>query len=68
MILCPMDLTIVDNCSRSSPVLEGRISNVWRDVSQVLDRVLDEGQSPQSIRLTRRGAGPSSNLAARSSP
>jgi putative transposase len=42
-------LTVVDNWSRCSPVLEVGFRMSREAVSQVLDRVLDEGQSPRSI-------------------
>ena len=42
-------LTVVDNWSRCSPVLEAGFRMSGERVSQVLDRVLDEGQSPRSI-------------------
>jgi hypothetical protein len=42
-------LTVVDNWSRSSPVLEAGFRMSGALVSQVLDRVLGEGQRPRSI-------------------
>ena len=42
-------LTVVDNWSRCSPVLEAGFRMSGEAVSHVLDRVLDEGQSPRSI-------------------
>ena len=42
-------LTVVDNGSRCSPVLEAGCRMSGETVSQVLDRVLGEGQSPRSI-------------------
>jgi len=42
-------VTVVDNWSRCSPVLEPGFRMSGETVSQVLDRVLDEGQSPRSI-------------------
>ena len=42
-------LTVVDNWSRCSPVLEARFRMTGETVSQVLDRVLGEGQGPRSI-------------------
>ena len=42
-------LTVVDNWSRSSPVLEAGFRMSGETVSQVLDRVLGEGQSPRCI-------------------
>ena len=44
-------LTVVDNWSRCSPVLEAGFRMSGEAVSQVLDRVLDEGQSPCSAPL-----------------
>lgn len=42
-------LTVVDNWSRSSPVLEAGFRRSGELVGQVLDRVLAEGQRPRSI-------------------
>ncbi len=42
-------LTVVDNWSRHSPVLEVGFRMSGETVSQVLDRVLGEGQRPRSI-------------------
>ena len=42
-------LTVVDNWSRSSPVLEAGFRMSGELVGQVLDRVLTEGQRPCSI-------------------
>jgi hypothetical protein len=42
-------LTVVDNWSRSSPVREAGFRMSGELVSQVLDRVLGEGQRPRSI-------------------
>lgn len=42
-------LTVVDNWSRQSPVLEAGVRMTGETVSQVLDRVLDHGQGPRSI-------------------
>ena len=42
-------LTVVDNWSRSSPVLEAGFRMSGALVSQVLDHVLGEGQRPRSI-------------------
>jgi len=42
-------LTVVDNWSRCSPVLEARFRMTGETVSQVLDRVLSQGRSPRSI-------------------
>jgi putative transposase len=42
-------LTVVDNWSRHSPVLEAGFRMTGETVSQVLDRVLSQGQSPRSI-------------------
>lgn len=42
-------LTVVDNWSCCSPVLEARFRMSGATVSQVLDRVLSEGQRPRSI-------------------
>jgi putative transposase len=42
-------LTVVDNWSRSSPVLEAECRMSGELVGQVLDRVLAEGQRPRSI-------------------
>ena len=42
-------LTVVDNWSRHSPVLEAGFRMTGETVSQVLDRVLGEGQRPRSI-------------------
>jgi putative transposase len=42
-------LTVVDNWSRSSPILEAGYRMSGAGVSQVLDRILGEGPSPRSI-------------------
>ena len=42
-------LTVVDNWSRHSPVLEAGFRMSGETVSRVLDRVLGEGQHPRSI-------------------
>ena len=42
-------LTVVDNWSRCSPVLEAGVRMAGETVSQVLDRVLGEGPSHRSI-------------------
>jgi putative transposase len=42
-------LTVVDNWSRRSPVLEAGFRMSGETVSQVLDRVLGEGPRPRSI-------------------
>lgn len=42
-------LTVVDHWSRCSPVLAAGLRMSGEAVSQVLDRVQDEGQSPRSI-------------------
>jgi putative transposase len=42
-------LTVVDNWSRSSPILEARFRMSGESVSQMLDRVLSEGPAPRSI-------------------
>jgi putative transposase len=42
-------LTVVDNWSRCSPVLEAGFRMSGERVSQVLNRVLGEGQSPRAI-------------------
>ena len=42
-------LTVVDNWSRHSPVLEAGFRMTGETVSQVLDRVLSQGRSPRSI-------------------
>lgn len=56
-------LTVVDNWSRSSPVLEAGLRMSGELVGQVLDRVLAEGLRPRSITVDHgtefqsRGAG-----------
>ena len=42
-------LTVVDNWSRHSPILEARFRMTRETVHQVLDRVLSQGRSPRSI-------------------
>ena len=42
-------LTVVDNWSRHSPILEAGFRMTGETVGQVLDRVLDEGQRLRSI-------------------
>jgi putative transposase len=42
-------LTVVDNWSRHSPVLEAGFRMTGEIVRQVLDRVLNQGRSPRSI-------------------
>lgn len=42
-------LTVVDNWNRCSPVLEAGFQMSGEAVSQVLERVLGEGQGPRSI-------------------
>jgi len=42
-------LTVVDNGSRSSPVLEARFRMSGESVSQILDRVLGDKPGPHSI-------------------
>lgn len=42
-------LTVVENWSRCSPVLEARFRMTGETVSQVFERVLGEGQGPRSI-------------------
>ena len=42
-------LTVVDNWSRHSPVLEAGFRMTGETVGQALDRILNEGPSPRSI-------------------